>query len=149
LTVATLVSLRDGGEKLPHGAFCLSPWTDMKGTGQSLISNNHSDSMFYGESIPKVARIYLGNGLATDPLASPIYADLSNLPPLLIYASSSEVLLDDSVRLAEHARGHGVEVDLRIWEDLPHAWPFLVAFKVPEASQVIDEIGNFINDCGE
>jgi epsilon-lactone hydrolase len=146
LTLATLISLRDAGEKLPRAAFCLSPWTDLKGTGESLKANNHSDSMFYGESITVVAQIYLGSRLADDPLASPIYADLSNLPPLLIYASSSEVLLDDSVRLAERARGYGVDVDLRIWEDLPHAWPFLVAFKVPEACQVIDEIANFINE---
>ncbi len=145
LTVATLVALRDAGEKLPRAAFCLSPWTDMEGTGQSLKTNDHCDSMFYGDSIRKVAPIYLGDRSATDPLASPIYADLSNLPPMLIYASSSEVLLDDSVRLAERARKYGVGVDLRIWNDLPHAWPFLVAFKVPEARKAIDEIAFFIN----
>lgn len=146
LALATLIALRDAGEKLPRAAFCLSPWTDLKGTGQSLQANSDSDSMFYGESIPIVGRIYLGDRLADDPLASPLYADLSHLPPLLVFASSSEVLLDDSLRLAERARGYGVAVDLRIWEDLPHAWPFLAPFKVPEALRAIDEIANFVNE---
>jgi monoterpene epsilon-lactone hydrolase len=145
LTMATLVALRDAGEKLPRAAFCLSPWTDLEGTGQSLITNDQRDSMFYGESIRKVAPIYLGSWPATDPLASPIYADLSNLPPLLVYVSSSEVLLDDSVRLAEHAKRCGVNVDLRIWDNLPHAWPFLIAFKIPEARKALDEIAQFSN----
>jgi monoterpene epsilon-lactone hydrolase len=145
LTMATLVALRDAGEKLPRAAFCLSPWADLGVTGQSLITNDHCDSMFYGESICKVAPIYLGSHPATDPLASPIYADLSGLPPLLVYASSSEVLLDDSVRLAERAKRYGVDVDLRIWDDLPHAWPFLITFKVPEARKAVDEIAHFIN----
>jgi epsilon-lactone hydrolase len=148
LTMAMLVALRDAGEKLPCAAFCLSPWTDLEGTGQSLITNDHCDSMFYGESIRKVAPIYLGSRPATDPLASPIYADLSGLPPLLVYASSSEVLLDDSVRLAERAKRYGVDVDLRVWEDMPHAWPFLVAFKVPEARRTVDEIAHFISEYG-
>jgi monoterpene epsilon-lactone hydrolase len=148
LAMATLVALRDAGEELPRTAFCLSPWTDLEVTGQSLITNDHCDSMFYGESIRKVAPIYLGNRPANDPLASPIYADLSNLPPLLIYASSSEVLLDDSVRLAERAKRYGVDVDLCIWEDLPHAWPFLVAFKVPEARKALNEIAHFVNGYG-
>jgi monoterpene epsilon-lactone hydrolase len=148
LTMAALVALRDAGEKLPRAAFCLSPWADLGGTGQSLITNDHCDSMFYGESICKVAPIYLGSCSATDPLASPIYADLSNLPPLLVYASSSEVLLDDSVRLAERAKQCGVDVDLRVWDDLPHVWPCLVTFKMPEARKAVDEIAHFINGYG-
>jgi epsilon-lactone hydrolase len=145
LTMATLLSLRDAGHSLPRAAFCFSPWTDLAATGKTLITNNDSDSMFYGASIGKAAPIYLGNNSPADPLASPIYADLSNLPPLLIYASSSEVLLDDSVRLAERAKRYGVDVDLRIWDGLPHAWPYFVAFKVPESMRAVDEIGHFIN----
>ncbi len=144
LTMATLIKLRDSGEILPRAAFCLSPWADLAATGQSISDNDRHDVMFYGESIRRIAPVYLGEASALDPLASPIYADLSDLPPLLIYASSTEVLLDDSVRLADRAKQCGVDVDLRIWNSLPHVWPIFIGFKVPEARKAIVEIADFI-----
>ncbi|HKX28454.1 MAG TPA: alpha/beta hydrolase [Blastocatellia bacterium] len=144
LTMATLLSLRDQGLPLPRAAFCFSPWTDLTASGQSLVTNNLRDSMFYGDSIRRAPVIYLGSAPATDPLASPIFGDLTNLPPLMIFASKAEVLLDDSVRLAERARQCGVEVDLRLWDDLPHAWPVMIGFKLPEARAAIMELADFI-----
>jgi acetyl esterase/lipase len=146
LTIATLVALRDAGERLPRAAFLLSPWTDLAATGPSLDVNDQCDPMFYGEGIRKMASVYLGDASPRDPLVSPLYADLSELPPMLVYASSTEVLLDDSVRLAERARQAGVSIDLRVWDDLPHVWPIFVAFKLPESRRAIDEIVQFIQD---
>ena len=144
LTMATLIALRDAGAPLPLAGFCLSPWADLTVTGQSVITNNNRDVMFYGEAVRKMAPVYLADASPDHPLASPIYADLSQLPPLLIYASNSEVLLDDSLRLADRARGYGVKVDLRIWDDLPHVWPVFVRFKLPEAAATVSEIADFI-----
>ncbi|MBK6797768.1 MAG: alpha/beta hydrolase [Acidobacteria bacterium] len=144
LTLATLIALRDRGIELPRAAFCLSPWTDLAGTGKSLVTNDKSDSMFYGSGIEKAATVYLGDTRPDNPLASPLYGDLTGLPPLLIYASRSEVLLDDSVRLVERARQFGVKADLRLGDGLPHVWPVFIGFKIPESLKAVEEIVEFI-----
>jgi epsilon-lactone hydrolase len=143
LTLAALVALRDRKRPLPKAAICLSPWTDLAVTGNSLRRNEHSDAMFYGESIRRVAPLYAGSVPATHPLVSPLYAELGGLPPLLIFASDSEVLLDDAVRFADRARRSGVSIDLQIWHDLPHVWPLFVRF-LPEARQAIRQMAAFI-----
>jgi monoterpene epsilon-lactone hydrolase len=144
LTISTLISLRDAGEQLPRAAFCFSPWTDLACTGKSMATNDNRDPMFYSEFVCRTALVYLGFTSPGNPLASPIYADLSSLPPLLIYAGSTEVLLDDSVRLSERAKECGVKVDLRVGEDLPHVWPVFVGYKIPEALAALAEVGEFI-----
>jgi epsilon-lactone hydrolase len=144
LTLATLIALRDRGLPLPGGAFCLSPWTDLAATGGSLITNEEKDPMLTGIGMKEFAAIYYGEASPTDPLVSPLYGDLIGLPPLLIYVSNTEILLDDSVRLAARAKKHGVNVDLRVWNDLPHVWPVFIAFKLPESRQALGEIAEFI-----
>jgi acetyl esterase/lipase len=144
LTVATLIALRDAGEQMPRAAFVISPWTDLACAGRSLDANDERDPMFYGAGVRWMAPVYLGGASPRDPLASPIYADLSKLPPLLIHVSDNEVLLDDSTRLADRAKQCGVNVDLRVWNDLPHAWPVFVAFRMPESFQALGEIVEFI-----
>jgi epsilon-lactone hydrolase len=144
LTVATLIALRDAGEQLPRAAFVISPWTDLACAGRSLDANDERDPMFYGAGVRCMAPVYLGGASPRDPLASPIYADLSKLPPLLIHVSDNEVLLDDSTRLADRAKQCGVNVDLRVWNDLPHAWPVFVAFRMPESFQALGEIVEFM-----
>ncbi|HEU0185535.1 MAG TPA: alpha/beta hydrolase [Blastocatellia bacterium] len=149
LTVATLIALRDAGERLPRAAFLISPWTDMACAGQSLDANDKRDPMFYGAGVRFMAPVYLGGASPRDPLASPVYADLSKLPPLLIQVSDTEVLLDDSTRLSDRAAQCGVNVSLRVWNDLPHAWPVMVAFRMPESFQALGEIAEFIKTAPE
>jgi epsilon-lactone hydrolase len=144
LTMATLVALRDAGERLPRAAFLISPWADMACAGLSLEANDRRDSMFYGAGVRYMAPVYLGGASPRDPLASPVYADLSNLPPTLIHVSDTEVLLDDSTRLSDRAKQCGVDVKLRVWNNLPHAWPVMVAFRMPESFQALGEIAEFI-----
>jgi acetyl esterase/lipase len=144
LTIATLVALRDAGERLPRAAFVISPWTDLACAGRSLDANDKRDPMFYGEGVRWMAPVYLGAASPRDPLASPLYADLSKLPPLLIHVSDTEVLLDDSTRLSDRAKQCGVNVSLRMGNDLPHAWPVFVAFRLPESFQALGEIVEFI-----
>jgi acetyl esterase/lipase len=143
LALALLVALRDAGETLPAGAVLLSPWTDLAATGRSLVDNDAADPLLHGSWIAPVARHYLGGTPATNPLVSPVYADLTGVPPLLIQVGNTEVLLDDSRRVADSARGAGVEVTLRVWTDVPHGWQ-IFAPVLPEARDALREASSFI-----
>jgi acetyl esterase/lipase len=145
LTVAALVSLRDAGDTLPAAAVCLSPWTDLEGTGESMTTKAEVDPMVQREGIEMMANLYLAGADPRTPLASPIYADLHGLPPMLIHVGTAEVLLDDAVRLAERSRAAGVEVVLEPWEDMIHVW-HCFAHILPEARQAIDRVGEFIRE---
>jgi len=143
LTLATLVALRDAGLPLPAGALAFSPWTDLAATGASLQTNDASDVMFCGAAIARAARFYLGTTPADHPLASPLYADLHGLPPLLIHASNTEVLRDDALRFAKRAEAAGVDVRLTVWPDTPHAHQIFARW-LPEARQALNQAGQFI-----
>ncbi len=142
LVLSTLVRVRELGVPLPAGAVLYSPWTDLAGTGQTLETNTERDVMFYGAGIRLAGRIYAGDTPPDHPLVSPLYADLTRLPPLLIFASSSEVLLDDARRLAERARAAGVPVELRIEDDLPHVWPLFCRL-IPEGRRTLAQTAAF------
>jgi len=99
--------------------------------------------MFNGPAIGPTARIYLGSADPRNPLASPLYADLAGLPPLLIHVGANETLRDDSTRLAEKARAAGVSVELKIWPVVPHVWQ-LAPHKIPEARESLRESSAFL-----
>jgi len=99
--------------------------------------------MILRESVLEMAKAYLGDAHPRTPLASPLYADLTGLPPLLIQVGTAEELLDDSTRLAERAQSDGVHVVLEPWEDMIHVWHTFAAI-LPEGQQAIDRIGEFI-----
>jgi monoterpene epsilon-lactone hydrolase len=143
LALATLLSLRDAGDPLPAGAVLFSPWTDLAATGASILANDKSDAMFRGPRIAQFARLYLGETAPTNPLASPLYADLKGLPPLFIQASDSEVLLDDSTRLADKATKAGVSVSFTTWHRLPHVWQFFAPF-LPEGRAALGDAAQFM-----
>ena len=143
LTVSAFVALRYLGEPLPAAGVCMSSWADLEHTGESMTSNAEVDPSLSRARLDGMAKAYLGKRDRRTPLASPIYADLHELPPLLIMAGSIEVLRDDSTRLAERARAAGVDVTLEIWDDMPHNWHSYAAI-LPEGKQAIDRMGKFI-----
>jgi len=143
LTLALVLSARDAGLALPAAAALFSPWTDLAGTGESLITNRRRCAMFDTVKIAPRVALYLGTTDPRHPLASPLYADLSGLPPLLIHVGSDEVLLDDSTRLAERASVAGVRVELKIWPVVPHTWQ--LAPQIPEARQSLREAADFLH----
>ena len=143
LTVATLVALRDAGEPLPAAGVCISAWTDLAHTGLSLVTKADVDPFVQPKVLVDMAKLYLGDRDLRTPLASPLYADLHGLPPLLIHVGSSEVLLDDSTRLAERATDAGVEVVLEVWEDMVPDWQNFAPFLL-EGQQSLDRIGEFV-----
>jgi len=143
LSIAALIRLRDSGFPLPAAAVCISPWTDLEGTGSSHAANSKTERLLDLPSIRLWGRLYAGNENIRHPLVSPIYADLSGLPPIYIQVSSSEILLDDSIRLHERALAHGVNSTLEKWNELIHVWQ--VHTFLPEARRAIGNIAEFAN----
>lgn len=143
LTFCTLLRLRDEGVPLPAAAVGLSPWTDLATTGPSMAANAKSDPMLVPHQARFFARCYLGDADPRNPYASPLYGDLAGLPPSLIQVGGDEILLDDSVRMAERLRAAGCHVDLEVWPRMPHVWQ-LFARIVPEGRRAIDQIGKFV-----
>ncbi len=144
LALGSLVKLRDDGAPMPAAACCFSPCTDLALTGRTLTTNRDADPMVSAEALPQTAAWYLGSTPATNPYASPLYADVRGLPPTLLHVGSTEVLLDDSRRLAENMRSAKVEVELRIWPDMPHVFQGCAAF-LPEARAALAEVGRFLD----
>ncbi|GAB4278432.1 MAG: alpha/beta hydrolase [Candidatus Promineifilaceae bacterium] len=144
LALALLVALRDAGEPLPAGAFCLSPWTDLALTGASMQSNAAKDPILSADLLGKYAAAYVNGRSPTDPLISPLYADLAGLPPLLIQVGDEETLLDDSTRFVAKARQAGVAATLDCYEGMFHVFP-LFDF-LPESKQVLARITQFGNN---
>jgi len=139
LTVATLVAARDAGLPTPVGAVLISPWADLGVTGESATTKTGEDTILSPDALRGMAGAYLGSTSPRDPGASPVYANLSGLPPLLIQAGSAEILLDDATRLAARAGAAGVKVRLDIWPHMFHVWPMY--------SPMLDEGGEALDDA--
>jgi phosphinothricin tripeptide acetyl hydrolase len=142
LTVATLVALRDAGEQLPAAGICVSPWVDLTCSSDSYSSKSGSDPIIVHEDILWLASLYLGDQDPKTPLASPLFADLEGLPPLLIQVGSEEVLLNDSIGLDRRAREAGVDCTLEIWEDMIHVW-HVFFHMLKEGRDAISRIGEY------
>ncbi len=137
--------LRIAAEGLPRPAcvVAFSPWADLTMTRPSLRRNARRDVMLPVGRFREVARLYLGEAPAEDPLASPARGSYEAPPPAMITASKSEVLRDDAVAMAERLRAAGGDVTLELWKDMPHAWP-LFAGSIREADETVARAGRFI-----
>lgn len=143
LGLALLQVVRDQHLPMPAGAVLLSPWTDLAGAVDSRTTRDEADPIFSGSLINFLANFYAGTEEKQNPLLSPIYADLHGFPPLLIEVGDDEVLLDDALHLAEHARAAQVPVELTVWEGLWHVFQ-QYASVLPEGQQSLENIGRFI-----
>jgi acetyl esterase/lipase len=141
LTLATLVALRNDGKPLPAGAVCISPWTDLALTGASIERKASADPVLDADDLVIYARYYAGERDLTSPLISPLYADLTGLPPLLIQVGTDEILLDDAARCADRARAAGVEVTLEIWDGMFHVFQMLPFLR--ETKNALEHIAAF------
>lgn len=148
LSAATLVAIRDAKLPLPAAGALLSPWVDMEGIGASMTSKDSVDPMVHKEGLLGMAKAYLGGQNPRSPLAAPLYADLTGLPPLLIQVGTAETLLDDSSRLAERAKKAGVNVTYEPWENMIHVFQ-LFAPMLDEGQQAIEKIGAFVRQHAE
>jgi epsilon-lactone hydrolase len=143
LTVATLLALRDAGLPLPAAGVCISPWVDLTCGGESYATRAEADPIVKRDSVAMMATAYLAGQDAKTPLASPLFADLRGLPPLLIQVGDDEVLLDDAVQLAERARKAGVDTTLEVLDKMIHVWHWFFPM-LDEGQAAIDRIGEFV-----
>lgn len=143
LAVAMLVAARDAGLAMPGAAVCLSPWVDLECAAETYATLAERDPIIRRDLAAEWAGAYLDGAAATTPLASPVHADLTGLPPLLIHVGSDEVLLDDARRLKARARDAGVEASLEVWDDMVHVWHWFAPV-LGEGRDAITRIGAFI-----
>lgn len=143
LALATLVALRDAGVALPAAVFLISPWTDLALAGASIRGKAGVDPMLTERGLRAAAAHYLNGTSSRRSDASPLYTDLRGLPPTLIHTGSSEILLDDAVRTAGIMAAADVDVTLRVWPHMPHAFHVLGS-SMTAAVHAIDEVGAFL-----
>ena len=143
LALGMMLSLRNNHQPLPACALLMSPLTDVERRGRSLQTKANVDPIVSSELLNMVANSYLPDGNFLNPIVSPIHADLSNLPPLLIHVGSQEVLLDDSLRLASKAAEDNVTVELKVWQDMIHCF-HQFAPHLREGREAITEAGAFL-----
>jgi acetyl esterase/lipase len=143
LAIATMLKLREDAAPLPAGGVPISPWVDLACTGETLDTNAAVDLTVTKASLRRMAGQYLHGADPHTPLASPLYADLSGLPPLLVIVGGDEALLDDSVRLARSAGMAGVDVTLHIGAGMQHIFPIYCG-AIPEADAAVAMIGKWI-----
>jgi epsilon-lactone hydrolase len=141
MVIALMLRLRSHDKPLPAGAVCFSPWFDM--TGSCDYRNAESCAMFRTGDVEAFATLYLGNSSAENPEASPLFGDLGGLPPVLIQASSTELLLDDAQRFHAKALASGVRAHLSVYPALPHVWQITVGI-MPESRRALEEAAHFI-----
>jgi len=140
LTLLTLLKLRDEGVSLPAGAICLCPATDMAQTGESVKKNCYTDIVLGDLGYIWWFQAHIAETDPYDPAVSPLYADLDGLPPILIQASTSEMLFDDSKRFFERAKKAGVDITLQTWDDTLHVFQNT---NLPEAGEAMVQIKIF------
>jgi epsilon-lactone hydrolase len=144
LAIATLVNARDHGLALPAAALVMSPYADLTLAGTTIDTKREVDPLLSREALEARIRDYTAGQDAALDLISPIFADLSGLPPLIIQAGSHEVLLDDAVRLAQQAATADVEVTLEITPGVPHVFQAYSPM-LDEAGAALDRAGEFLS----
>ena len=143
LAITITLALRDAGDPLPAAVVAVSSWTDLTLSAPSLLTHRAIDPFAHLDDLPRMRELYLGDVDPRDPLASPLFADLAGLPPLLAVVGDTETLLDDSSRLVEAALASGVTAELVVIEGAFHTWLNYVG-RLPEADTALAAIGEFV-----
>lgn len=143
ITFALMLAARDAGLPLPGLAIGISPWVDMTASGQSMRENADKDVMLKPSDIEAFREKYLADGDTKHPYASPLFADLKGLPPVMLQAAGDEILRDDSVRLAAALRDARVAVELDVSPGLFHVFEFAWRW-LPQSNDAIVRMGDFV-----
>ena len=143
LVVSAMIAIRDAGLPQPSCGWCISPWVDLEAIGETMSTKAAADPTVQKAGILEMARMYLSGADPRSPLAAPIYADLTDLAPLLIQVGAAETLLDDAVRLAKAAGAADVRVDVQIWPEMIHVW-HLFHPELAAGRQAIEQGGAFV-----
>lgn len=143
LVLSALMRLRASAAPLPAAVVAMAPWTDLSVSGNSVNANRRADPYIPANLLRPVAAAYLRGADPRAPDASPLFGDFSRFPPMLVHVGSTEVLLDDALRLEQAAKRSGVDVRLKIWQGLPHVFQLFAPF-VPEGRRSLQELGGFV-----
>lgn len=143
LALATMLALRERGLPLPAAGICLSPWVDLTNEADSYETRAAFDPILTRSRLNEMAAAYLQGQEPRAPLASPLFADLAGLPPLLIHAGTDEVLLDDALNFDARARAAGVETTLEVWDEMIHVWHYFHPL-LAEGRDALARIGAFV-----
>src|SRR5438309_5411205 len=147
LAIALIGQLRDAHEERPGCAWLVSPWTNLTMSGSTFATKDGVDPIIHKEYLNELANAYLPTGIdGKDPRVSPLYADLTSFPPLLIQVGSAETLLADATRFASAAGAMDVPVTLEIWPHMIHAWHLWNAHLEP-GRRALANAGMFIREC--
>ena len=142
LSMALMLTLKQKSKPQPKAVALLSPWVDLLVTGDSHSQRADRDPMIDVSRIGEVIDFYRGDAAADHPLISPLYANLSGLPPMFVQVGTEEVLFNDSTRLVDNAKAAGVSAELEIWHDMPHVHQ--IGHKmVPESRAALKSIAGF------
>ena len=145
LAVALLLSLKAAGDPLPAAACLLSPWLDLAAAGDSMSSRADRDPWFRAEDLPHVAAYYCAEKDLVDPLVSPVYADVSGLPPFYVQVGADEILFSDTVRFGDNIRAAGGTIEIEEWPNMWHVFQAFVAV-MPESRRAINKLADYIRD---
>ncbi|MDX8517479.1 alpha/beta hydrolase [Mesorhizobium dulcispinae] len=146
LSLSLVSRLRAAGERLPRCLWLVSPWTDLSMSGPTLSSKDATDPIIHRTYLEELASAYVPRSVdRRDPLISPLFADLSGFPPMLIQVGSAETLLSDATRLAEAAGAADVKLRLEIWPHMIHAWPVWNA-QLSAGRRALRSAGDFVRD---
>jgi epsilon-lactone hydrolase len=143
LAVSTAIALRDRHLPMCAGIAALSPWADLTCSGESITSRATADIECTRAGLLEMAGSYMNGADPSQPLASPVFADLTGLPPLLCVVGGDEMLLDDSIRLVRNAGTAGIDATLFIAAGMQHVFA-IWAGAFPEADAAIALIGNWV-----
>ena len=143
LAVAALLALRDAGAPLPSSALLMSPYADLTLSGDSIAAREAVDRTLTPEGLRLRIPDYVADADAADPLISPVFADLTGLPPLLIQVGTNEILLSDALRLADRAAMADVTVTLDVTDGVPHVFQAFAAM-LDEAGAALDRASTFL-----
>ncbi|HEY2177216.1 MAG TPA: alpha/beta hydrolase [Caulobacteraceae bacterium] len=143
LAVVILTQARDAGLPSPDAGVLFSPWVDLSGGSHSMTSKAKADPIVKPDVVGAMATLYLNGADPRDPRASPLFAVLRGLPPLLIQAGADEVLLDEIVDLERNARQSGVDTTLEVWPEMVHVWHAFLKV-LPEAADALRRAGRYL-----
>jgi monoterpene epsilon-lactone hydrolase len=144
LTAACLIALREAGETLPGAGVCISPWLDLSQSFASWQTTADVDPLLEIEQLRTCANAYLDGADPKTPTASPVFADLRGLPPLLVQVGSAEALVDESVEFAKRAQAVGVDARVDVAKDMIHVW-HAFADLLPEGRDALDDLAAFLD----
>ena len=146
MTVTVMVAARNAGLPLPAGGVAISPWANLEHTGISMTNRETIDPLNSKAGLVFLANVFLHGALPNHPMASPVFADVTGLPPIMVQMGEAELMLTDGMRLAAHLAENRVRMTLEVWPHMFHAWHFVASLQ-PEARQALESAASFMQQC--